>query len=240
MKTVIVTGGTKGFGLAITRKLLSENYRVISVSRTISNEWEELQLKYPKNCFFEACDMSNTKAIHSLANKLRKNYGRVYGLVNNAALGLDGVLATMHETEINKLLKINIEAPILLTKYLVRPMLINQTGRIINISSIIASTGFKGLAVYAATKAAMEGFTKSLCRELGKANITVNNIAPGYMETGMSQKLQGEKMESIKRRSPLGRLVNVNDGAEAVSFLLSEGACSITGTTITVDAGSTA
>ena len=240
MKTVIVTGGTKGFGLAVTRKLLSENYRVISISRTTSNEWEDVKLEFPNHCFFEAYNMSNTEDIHSLANRLRQNYGRVYGLVNNAALGYDGVLATMHETEIGELLKVNIEAPILLTKYLVRPMLLNQIGRIINISSIIASTGFKGLAVYAATKAAMEGFTKSLCRELGKANITINNVAPGYMETNMTQELQRAKLESIKRRSPLGRLVSVNDGAEAVSFLLSEGACSITGTTITVDAGSTA
>ena len=116
----------------------------------------------------------------------------------------------------------------------------NRCGRIINISSIIATTGFNGLSVYGATKAALAGFTRSLAREVGKANITVNTLAPGYMETDMTTALQGEKLESIRRRSPLGHLAKVEDAAYAVSYLLSEKAASITGTTITVDAGSTA
>ena len=119
-------------------------------------------------------------------------------------------------------------------------MLLNRDGRIVNVGSIIGSTGFNGLSVYGATKSALQGFTKSLSRELGKANITVNTLAPGYMETGMTQGLQGDKLLSITRRSPLGRLTDVSDAAAAVIFLLSEGATSITGSTITVDAGSTA
>ncbi|MFT7399182.1 MAG: 3-oxoacyl-[acyl-carrier protein] reductase, partial [Rheinheimera aquimaris] len=161
-------------------------------------------------------------------------------LINNAAVGYDGVLATMHNSEINALLNLNVQAPILLTKYLLRPMLLNQSGRIINISSIIARTGFNGLSVYAASKAALEGFTKSLSREVGKAGITVNCVAPGYMQTEMTNSLQGDKLESIKRRSPLGRLATPDDAAGAVLYLLSEQATAITGTTITVDAGSTA
>jgi 3-oxoacyl-[acyl-carrier protein] reductase len=119
-------------------------------------------------------------------------------------------------------------------------MLLNQSGRIINISSIIARTGFNGLSVYAASKAALEGFTKSLSREVGKAGITVNCVAPGYMQTDMTNSLQGDKLESVKRRSPLGRLATPDDAAGAVLYLLSGQAAAITGTVITVDAGSTA
>ena len=119
-------------------------------------------------------------------------------------------------------------------------MLLNREGRIVNVGSIIGSTGFNGLSVYGATKAALGGFTKSLSRELGKANITVNTLAPGYMATNMTQGLQGDKLASIKRRSPLGRLASVDDAAQATLFLLSQGASSVTGSTITVDAGSTA
>ena len=123
---------------------------------------------------------------------------------------------------------------------MLRPMLINRGGRIINISSIIATTGFSGLAVYAATKAALAGFTRSLSREVGKAGITVNTVAPGYMETDMTSALQGDKLQAIRRRSPLGRLAKAEDVAQAVSYLLSDKAASVTGSTMTVDAGSTA
>ena len=161
--------------------------------------------------------------------------------MNNAAIGRDGVLATLHERDIAELIKINVEAPILLTKYILRSMLINRGGRIINVSSIIAATGFNGLSVYGATKAALAGFTKSLAREVGKAGITVNTLAPGFMETSMTSALKGgDKLESIKRRSPLGYLAKVEDAAYAVSYLLSEKSSSVTGTTITVDAGSSA
>ena len=146
----------------------------------------------------------------------------------------------MHESQISELIKVNIESPILLTKYVSRSMLIKQQGRIINISSIIATTGFNGLSVYGATKASLSGFTKSLARELGKAKITVNTVAPGYMKTAMTEGLEGAKLESIKRRSPLGQLATVEDVAGTVSYLLSDDAKNITGTTITVDAGSSA
>ena len=160
--------------------------------------------------------------------------------MNNAALGRDSVLATQHETEIGELIRVNIEAPILLTKYLVRPMLIERGGRIINVSSIIASTGFSGLSVYGATKAALIGFTRSLAREVGRGGVTVNAVAPGYMETDMTGGLAGEKLAAIRRRSPLGHLAQPLDVAHAVSYLLSDRAANVTGTTLTIDAGSTA
>lgn len=239
-KLVIVTGASRGLGLAICRQLLQQGFTVLALARTLSTDLNALTEQYGSDLTFVSADLSDLDNIQPLCSELIKQHGRPYALINNAAVGYDGVLATMHNSEINALLNLNVQAPILLTKYLLRPMLLNQSGRIINISSIIARTGFNGLSVYAASKAALEGFTKSLSREVGKAGITVNCVAPGYMQTEMTNSLQGDKLESIKRRSPLGRLATPDDAAGAVLYLLSEQAAAITGTTITVDAGSTA
>lgn len=239
-KLVIVTGASRGLGLAICRQLLDAGYQVLALARSLSDELNQLQCGSNNSLHFIAADLAELEQLPSLCSALIKQFGRPYALINNAAVGYDGVLATMHNSEINTLLNINVQAPILLSKYLLRPMLLNQQGRIINISSIIARTGFNGLSVYAASKAALEGFTKSLAREVGKAGITVNCVAPGYMQTEMTSSLQGDKLDSIKRRSPLGRLATPDDAAVAVLYLLSEQASAITGTVITVDAGSTA
>lgn len=240
MNLVIVTGASKGLGLAICSRLLKDNYKVVGISRTVTDEFKKLQAQYEERLFYEIYDFKNTNEIQQLIKKITKTYGAIYGLINNAALGHDGVLATMHDSQIDELIKVNVQSPILLTKYASRSMLMKQRGRIINISSIIASTGFNGLSVYGATKSSLIGFTKSLSRELGKANITVNAVAPGFMETAMTTGLQGEKLESIRRRSPLRQMATCEDVAESVIYLLSEGARRVTGTTITVDAGSTA
>lgn len=240
MKTVVITGATRGLGLATALQAVTEGYKVIAVGRNLSNELDQAIKQKPELLSFEQFDLSNVEKIHEFATYISKKHGRLWGLVNNAALGTDGVLATLHEKDIGQLIRVNVEAPILLSKYLLRPMLMNRAGRIINISSIIATTGFSGLSVYGATKAAISGFTRSLSREVGKAGITVNTIAPGYMETDMTSGLQGEKLESIKRRSPLGHLAKAEDVAHAVTYLLSDKASNITGSTITVDAGSTA
>jgi len=237
---IFVTGGNKGLGLAICIKLINDGYSVVTCARETTIEIEELIALHPEKFFFEVFDLSNTSDIKTLIANITKKHGRLYGLVNNAAVGHDGVLATMHESEISQLMKVNVEAPILLAKYASRSMLINQRGRIVNISSIIAETGFNGLSVYAATKSALKGFTKSLARELGKANICVNCVAPGYMKTNMTGALQGEKLDSIVRRSSMKKLVVPEEVADTVAFLLSDSASSITGTTVTVDAGSTA
>ncbi|WP_273022334.1 SDR family oxidoreductase [Rheinheimera sp.] len=239
-KLVIVTGASRGLGLAICRQLLQQGFTVLALARTLSTDLNALTEQYGSDLTFVSADLSDLDNIQPLCSELIKLHGRPYALINNAAVGYDGVLATMHNSEITALLNLNVQAPILLTKYLLRPMLLNQSGRIINISSIIARTGFNGLSVYAASKAALEGFTKSLSREVGKAGITVNCVAPGYMQTEMTNSLQGDKLESIKRRSPLGRLATPDDAAATVLYLLSEQAAAVTGTTITVDAGSTA
>tara|TARA_R110001583_G_scaffold132895_2_gene284813 strand:+ start:612 stop:1334 length:723 start_codon:yes stop_codon:yes gene_type:complete len=240
MKNIIITGSAKGLGLEISKQLAASGYRVIGVSRTATKEYSDLQKEYPEQVYFYEFDFSNTEKISHLVKSITKTHGRVFGLINNAAIGHDGVLATMHESDISEIIKINVEAPILVTKYVSRSMLLNKTGRIVNVGSIIGSTGFNGLSVYGATKSALGGFTKSLARELGRSQITVNTLAPGYMETNMTDGLVGDKLDKIKRRSCLGRLANVNDAASMILFLVSDSASGVTGATFTVDAGSTA
>jgi 3-oxoacyl-[acyl-carrier protein] reductase len=239
MKNVLITGATRGLGLAIVARLLREDYRLICLGRTESEGFTALRLAHPDRIVMRVFDLYDIDQIPTLVAGLSREFGGFYGLVNNAAVGLDGVLATQHASEIGRALRVNLEAPILMTKYACRTMLTKGEGRIVNISSIIASTGFNGLSVYAATKAGLEGFTRSLSRELGRAKITVNCVAPGYMETDMTMGLQGEKLNSIKRRAPLG-LPRPEDVAGSVAFLLSAEAAMMTGSIVTVDGGSTA
>lgn len=238
-KTVVVTGAASGLGLAISELLVQEGYRIVGIGRREREGFLELKNKHREDMDFLVYDLSDTSGIRHLAKQIVTAHGPIYGLVNNAALGHDGVLATMHETQISEAIRVNVEAPILLTKYLSRSMLMQRHGRIVNVSSIIAETGFNGLSVYGATKSSMIGFTKSLARELGKAGITVNALAPGFMHTDMTSGLDEKFLESIVRRSPMRALANVKDAAFAVKFLLSDEAKMITGTTLTVDAGST-
>ncbi len=242
MKLVLVTGGTRGLGLAITRHLAEQGqYRVVATGRSLSQEIQHLVGGAPDDrVIFRELDLNDLPGIHEFVVRLTTEFGPLYGLVNNAAVGHDGILATMHERQIEELLRVNLEAPVLLSKYASRSMLTQLEGRIIQVSSIIAQTGFKGLAVYGATKAGMLGLTRSLARELGRGGITVNAVLPGYMETDMTAGLDESKLASIRRRSPSGKLAEVGDVAAAIGFLLSEEAASITGTTLTIDAGSTA
>lgn len=234
----MVTGARRGLGLAICQCLVADGYKVLAVARSDSPELNALC--DGESFFIECFDLANTDKIHAWVGDLTKRHGRIYGLVNNAAIGADGVLATMHERDIAQSLLVNLQSPIVLTKYVSRSMLLGGAGRIINITSIIGSTGFSGLSVYAATKAGLIGFTKSLSRELGKANITVNCVSPGYMDTDMTKGIAPDKLLSIKRRSPSGKLTTVESVAASVSFLLGGDGAMINGTTMTVDNGSTA
>ena len=241
MKQIMITGATRGLGLAITKRLAHEGYLVIASGRKSTDMLDACMAEHPTQVFFAPYDLSEIEGLHRFVKELIKKHGHFYGLVNNAALGSDGVLATIHNSDISKLLRVNVEAPIVLTKYVSRSMLVaGKGGRIVNISSIIAQTGFSGLSVYGASKAALEGFTRSLARELGRANITVNSVAPGYMQTDMTKDLQGEKLEVIVRRSPFRKLASVDDVAGAVAYLMGPDGAMATGTILTVDAGSTA
>jgi 3-oxoacyl-[acyl-carrier protein] reductase len=239
MKTVVVTGGTRGLGLAICRKLLAQDFNIVCLSRTTSPEFDILIAEHEARVVHRVLDMSDVEAVATTARQLTKDYPGIYALVNNAARGGDGILATMQDVDMAALIQTNLLAPITLTKYILRAMLVQREGRIVNISSTAASTGYKAMSVYSASKAGLEGFTRSLSREAGKYKVTVNCIAPGYLPTLMTSELQGARLASVLRRSPLG-IPTLDEVAEAVSFLLSPAAAHITGTVVTIDGGNSA
>lgn len=236
--TVLVTGASRGLGLAIARRLAAEGYDVIAASRGISPELQALCRE--SRVSFAPLDLLKTGTLHGYCREVTRAHGPLWGLVNNAAIAPDGVLATMHEREISELIQVNVTSTILLTKYALRSMLLKRKGRIVNISSVIASTGYNGLSVYGASKAALVGFTRSLAREVGKAGITVNAVAPGYMDTSMTSGLDDEQLDSIERRSAMRTRVSPDDVAGSVAYLLGPDGARVTGTVVTVDAGSTA
>jgi 3-oxoacyl-[acyl-carrier protein] reductase len=236
---VLVTGASRGLGLAICEHLANTGYHVVGASRKNTPEFEALQQRHAGSVEFVPLDLAQISGHHEWMRRVERQFGPLFGLVNNGAIAYDGVLATMHETQITELIQINLTGTIVLTKYALRSMLPLRRGRVIHIASIIATTGFSGLSVYAATKAALHGFTRSLAREVGRANITVNSVSPGYMETQMSAGLAPDKLETIVRRSPLRQLAAVGDVAAAVGYLLSAAGERVTGIDFKVDAGST-
>jgi 3-oxoacyl-[acyl-carrier protein] reductase len=243
-RSVLVTGGSRGLGLAIAQKLAAAGYQTITLARSESKEIAAAIARAKQEghgaLSFVPFDLGKIDDIPELVRGLRKQFGPLYGLINNAALGLSGTLALMHHSKIDEMVRLNTVSPIVLTKYVLRGMMADGSGRIVNVASIVASTGATGVAAYAATKASMVGFTRSLAREVGPLGITVNAVAPGILETDMTQVLTDEQRAQVARRSALNRLADVDDVADTVEFLLSDKARNITGTVITVDAGATA
>jgi 3-oxoacyl-[acyl-carrier protein] reductase len=244
MHNVLVTGGSRGIGLAISRRIAKAGYKVIAVARRESDELNnairEIAQGGAGNLHFRAFDLSAIDAIPAFVKGLRDEFGPLYGLINNAGIGTEGLLANMHNTEIEALVRLNITSPIILTKYVVRHMMADGAGRIVNMSSIIAATGYNGLSVYGATKAAATGFTRSLAREVGRTGITVNAIAPGFVDTELTQGLSEDQRQRIAGRSALRRLPEADDVARMVEYLLGDGGRNVTGSVLTIDAGNTA
>jgi 3-oxoacyl-[acyl-carrier protein] reductase len=244
MRNIIVTGASRGLGLAIASTLAAGGDRVIAVARKATPELTAASAAATRAgsgaIEFRSFDLTETAAIAGFVSGVRKEFGPLYGLVNNAGLGTAGVLAIMRDADIEQLTRLNVVAPLVLTKYVVRGMMLERAGRIVNISSIVGSTGYRALSAYAATKAALVGFTRSLAREVGSLGITVNAVAPGFISTEMTADLGEDQREQIARRSALKRLAVPADVAAAVEFLMSEKANNITGITLTVDAGNTA
>jgi len=240
LPNVLVTGASRGIGLAIARRLADTGFTVIALART---QGEALTAAIDASggaIVFAPFDLTRIDAIPDLVRDLKLAHGPLYGLVNNAGLGSDGLLANTHNSQIEAVIQLNVTAPIVLTKYVVRGMMAGSGGRIVNISSIIGSTGYSGLSVYGATKAALIGFTKSLAREVGRVGVTVNAIAPGFIDTEMTAGLGEEGRQRVIARSALRRLAETQDVAAAVDFLMGEGGRNITGAVLTVDAGNTA
>lgn len=242
--SIVITGGSRGIGLAIARKLVATGYQVIAVARRAGDQlgmaMEEVGRGRGGSLHFRPADLADISALPDLARGLRKEFGALHGLVNNVGIGASGLLANMPDGRIEHLVRLNVLSPITLTKYLVRSMMADGGGRIVNLASIVGFAGFNGLAAYAATKAAMVGFTRSLAREVGPLGITVNAVAPGFIDTEMTHGLTEPQREQVVRRSALRRLAEVDDVANAVEFLLGNGGRNITGTVLTVDAGGTA
>jgi 3-oxoacyl-[acyl-carrier protein] reductase len=244
MRNIIVTGGSRGLGLGICRRLSGLDYRVIAVARKPNNEliaaMEEAERANPGSFHFASFDLANIELMPDFVKQLRREFGPIYGLVNNAGISFDGNLAMMPVSQIEQLVRVNTLSPIVLTKYVVRSMMADGGGRIVNLASIIAFTGYSGLSVYGATKSSIIGFSRSLAREVGRMGVNVNSVAPGFVQTDLTHGLKDEQRERIERRSALKRLVDVEDVANAVEYLLSDKAKNVTGTVLTVDAGSTA
>ena len=241
MDNVIVTGATRGIGLAIAKRLAADGFHVIAVARRNSEALERAAANPVAGALtFAALDLADVGAIPAFARETRARLGPIYGLVNNAGVGTEGLLANMPDSEIEALIRLNTLSPILMSKYVVRGMMAERRGRVVNIASIIASTGFNALSVYAATKASLVGFTRSLAREVGRVGVTVNAIAPGFIDTQLTGGLDEASRERVVARSALRRLADPADVAAMAAFLMGEGGRNITGAVMTVDGGATA
>jgi 3-oxoacyl-[acyl-carrier protein] reductase len=244
-RTVIVTGASRGVGLAIARSLAGAGFRVVAVARSEGEALPAARAELAAaqgagEIVFRPFDLGRIEDIGVFVRDLRGEFGVPFGLVNNAALGTDGLLANMHVAQMEALVRLNTLSPMVLTKYVARAMMAAGAGRIVNVSSIIASTGYSGLSVYGATKASLVGFTRSLSRELGRVGVTVNAVAPGFMATEMTEALDADARERIAQRAALRRLVTPEDVADSVLHLMGPAGRNLTGTVLTIDAGATA
>jgi 3-oxoacyl-[acyl-carrier protein] reductase len=244
-KTVIVSGGSRGLGLAIVRDLLAQNYRLATCSRKSTKEVEDLSAelaKEPGRFLWQVCEMGDEKAETNFFEQVLAWAGEdgLYGLVNNAAIAGEGILATFPTVDAERILGVNLISALRMCRLALRSMLAQgRPARVINISSIVGLRGYTGLAAYSASKAGLDGMTRSLAREVGRRAITVNSVAPGYLMTELSASLGSDQRRQIINRTPLGRLGEVADVVPAIRFLLSEEAGFVTGQTLVVDGGIT-
>ncbi len=239
-QSVLVSGGSRGLGLAIVKSLLADGYSVATFSRMKSADIEALLAQYKGRFVFSECDMRDTGKFRDLIRGFEERIGRLSALINNAGIVSEDLLARQKVDEIEKLISVNLAGPLLLTREAVRGMMIAGRGAIVNISSIVSVSGYKGTVAYSATKGGINAMTRALARELGGRGITVNAVAPGYMETDLVAHMGPSKLKQIVRRTPLGRPGTVDDVVEVVRFLISDGARFVTGQTIVVDGGLTA
>lgn len=235
---VVISGGSRGLGKAIVQELLDAGYRVSTFSRNSSEFVERCAAR--EDFYFAPADLADGTSVSSFLRSSEALFGRPYALINCAAIAVDGLLATTPEDSIRKVLLVNAEGTMRLTRLVVRRMLSARSGGVIlNISSISSLRGFRGMSVYAFTKGGLDAFTRALARELGEQKIRVNSIVPGYYDTEMSHNLSEAHRRQILRRTPLGRLGSPEDVVGAVLFFLSEQASFVTGQCLVIDGGST-
>jgi 3-oxoacyl-[acyl-carrier protein] reductase len=240
-RTVIVTGGSRGLGVGIVQGFLDAGDRVATCSRTSTEQvkdWESDPAITDRFLFKEA-DLSSRDDGTAFVTAVVDRWGDPDVLVNNAGVARDGILAILADEDIDTVLDLNLKGTFHVTKLVSRRMLSAGSGRIINVSSIVGRSGYRGLSIYSATKAALDGFTRALARELGSKGITVNSVAPGYLRTEMSHGLDEAQLQQIVRRTPAGRLGEPADIARAVQFLAAPESDYITGHVLVVDGGLT-
>ena len=239
MKWIIVTGDSRGVGREIVQQILSEtDFGVIGISRSSEAAADELLAKYPNRFRALSYDLKDVDGIKQLyMDKIRK-IGPIHGLVNNSAMAYDDIVSNLNVQQLQQMFQVNVFSAIHLSKYAIRDMLLHKTqGSIVHISSISAHTGYKGLSMYAASKGAIEAFSKNTAREWGSKGIRSNCVVPGFMETSMSSTLTDDQKARIYQRTSLKKETDVSSVASTVLFLLSDQAKSITGTVVHVDNG---
>lgn len=239
-KNILITGVSRGLGLAIARAVIDEGGTVYGVSRSMSSEYAQLVADYPDQAKFHAFDLLNFSVLkQSGFSTILGKEVLLDGLVNNAAVAHDDLVSNLDPEALDSLFSVNVFAPMMLTRAAIRRMILTNTrGSIVHISSVSAHSGYKGLAMYASTKGALEAFSKNTAREWGERGIRSNCVVPGFMETDMSASLSGEQRAKIHRRTALKTVTSLDSVAATVVFLLSEKSKSITGQNIFVDAGS--
>jgi len=236
---ILVTGVSRGVGLAICESLLKQGHTIYGISRMYTEEFKDIKSRYPDNTFFKSIDLSKPSAVHeSVFKTFINNSIPLHAIVNNAAMAYDDIITNLNLDKLQAMYETNVFTPMMITKYAIRNMIFNKIkGSIVHISSISAHTGYKGLAMYASSKAAMEAFSKNTAREWGSSGIRSNVVVPGFMETAMSSSLTSEQKDRIYKRTSLKCATDINSVAETVAFLISEKAISITGQNIHVDNG---
>lgn len=235
----LVTGCSRGVGLEICKVLLGQGHTVYGIARSHTEEFSDLENKFKDKLFFKSIDLHDSQNVQKLIFKdFVNNKIQLHGYVNNAAIAYDDIITNLNLERLQDMYAVNVFTPLMITKYVLRNMLLHHTkGCIIHISSISVHTGYKGLAMYASSKGALEAFSKDTAREWGSLGIRSNVVVPGFMETAMSSTLTEEQKDRIYKRTSLKAATSVKSVAETVTFLLSDKACSITGQNIHVDNG---